>query len=260
MVQLWAAKWHGKARSEERKDSGMRCLLRCVVLLVLISYVVGRYGSDFHPLIGAATGVISRTQARAAIPQTEENLNTFHGCGMEGDARSVAVQALDRLKNRYTAPGQNEIDPKITLEEILAPGNDVSRWKVKRGAAIVGYVWDVKRGGIESANCHERDDADRDTHIELVDDPMSGGASRRMIVEVTPRWRYIMNQRGVDWSTRTLRDRFLGRWVRISGWMLFDREHQGESENTAPGRPGSWRATAWEIHPVTSIEVVSRPR
>ena len=193
----------------------MRCLLRCVVLLVLISDVVGRYGSDFHPLIGAATRVISRTQERAAIPQTEEDLNTFHGCGMEGDARSLAVKALDSLKNRYTAPGQNEIDPKITLEEILAPGNDVSRWKVKQGAEIVGYVWDVKRGGIESVNCHARDEADRDTHLELVLDPMNGGASRRMVVEVTPRWRYAMNERGVDWSTRSLRDRFLGRWVKV---------------------------------------------
>jgi hypothetical protein len=118
----------------------MRCLLRCVVLLVLISYVVGRDGSDFHRLIGAATGVISRAQERAAIPPTEEDLNTFNGCGMEGDARSLAVQALDRLKNRYTAPGPNEIDPKITLEGILAPGNDLSRWKVKQGAAIVGYA------------------------------------------------------------------------------------------------------------------------
>jgi hypothetical protein len=239
----------------------MRWLLRLVVPLVVIVFVVGRYGSDFHPPIGAATGVISRTQERAAIPQTEEDLSTFHGCGREGDARSLAVRALDRLKNRYTAPRQNEIDPKITLEEILAPGNDVSRWKVKQGAAIVGYVWDVKRGGIESVNCHARDDADRDTHLELVLDPMNGGASRRMIVEViTPRWRYIMHKRGLDWSTRSLRDRFLGRWVRVSGWMLFDQEHQGESENTAPGGPGSWRATAWEIHPVTSIEVVSRPR
>ncbi len=198
-------------------------------------------------------------QERAATPQMAEDLTIFNGCGMEGDARSLSVQALDRLKNRYITPGPDEIDPRITLEGILAPGNDVSRWKVKQGAAIVGYVWDVKRGGVESVNCHARDDAERDTHIELVLDPMNGGPSRRMIVEVTPRWRYIMNQRGVDWSTRSLRDRFLGRWVRVSGWMLFDREHQGESENTAPGRPGNWRATAWEIRPVTSIEVVARP-
>jgi len=81
-----------------------------------------------------------------------------------------------------------------------------------------------------------------------------------LIVEVTPRWRYIMGERGTDWSTRGLRDRFLGRWVKVRGWMLFDAEHQRESENTAPGRAENWRATAWEIHPVTSIEVVARPR
>jgi len=40
--------------------------------------------------------------------------------------------------------------------------------------------------------------------------------------------------------------------------MRFDAEHQGESENTATERAENWRATAWEIHPVTSIEVVAR--
>jgi hypothetical protein len=38
--------------------------------------------------------------------------------------------------------------------------------------------------------------------------------------------------------------------------MLFDTEHVGESENTAPGSPGNWRATAWEIHPVTGITLL----
>ena len=98
------------------------------------------------------------------------------------------------------------------------------------------------------------------THIELVLDPMHNGGSARMIVEVTPRWRYIMREGGIDWSTRALRDQLLGRWVRVRGWMLFDAEHQRESENTAPGRPRNWRATAWEIHPVTSIQVVARQR
>ena len=27
-------------------------------------------------------------------------------------------------------------------------------------------------------------------------------------------------------------------------------------ENTTPGRVGNWRATAWELHPVTGVEVV----
>ncbi len=46
-----------------------------------------------------------------------------------------------------------------------------------------------------------------------------------------------------------------GRWVKVRSWMLFDVEHLNEAENTAPGR-GNWRATAWEIHPVASVEVV----
>lgn len=35
-----------------------------------------------------------------------------------------------------------------------------------------------------------------------------------------------------------------------------DRGHADESENTAPGARGNWRATAWELHPVTAIEVL----
>src|SRR5215472_2866581 len=174
--------------------------------------------------------------------------------------RSLGVRALDRLKNRYRQPSPQQIDSRIALAAILAPGSDISRWKVKEGAEITGCVWDVKRGGVEGTNCHARDDADRDTHIELVIDPMHSDSSTRMIVEVTPRLRYIMRERGTDWSIRAVRDQFLGRWVKVRGWMLFDSEHKGESENTAPGRPRNWRATAWEIHPVTSIQVVARPR
>jgi hypothetical protein len=179
---------------------------------------------------------------------------------MEGEARNPAVKALNRLKNRYAAPRPNEINSAITLAAILAPGNDLGRWKVKYGAEIVGYVHDVKPGGIESVNCHAGDVRDWDTHIELVLNPMDTSARRPVIVEVTPRWRAIMASRGADWSTRALRDYFLGRCVRVRGWMLFDAEHKGEAENTAPGWPRNSRATAWELHPVTSIEVVPRPR
>jgi hypothetical protein len=239
--------------------------LRLLVVLALTAYLVGRFTPSFHRLLTTTTliGAVSRpTEARKEKSNAEPmpNLGMFDGCGMEGDARSLGVRALDRLKNRYTAPSPADMNSAVTLEAIFAPGNDISRWKVKEGAEIIGYVSNVKRGGIEATNCHARADADRDTHIELVLDPMHSGRSLPMIVEVTPRSRYLMNQRGIDWSTRALRDKFLGRWVKIRGWMLFDSEHQQESENTAPGRAGNWRATAWEIHPVTSLEVVGRPQ
>jgi hypothetical protein len=69
-----------------------------------------------------------------------------------------------------------------------------------------------------------------------------------------------MSGNSVDWSTQALRDKVLGRWVEVTGWMLFDVVHESEAENTAPGRPRNWRATAWEVHSVTAIEVVRRSR
>jgi len=186
--------------------------------------------------------------------------NTYAGCGMEGDATAPGVQALNRLKNRYTAPAATAVDSQVTLAALVRPGDDRARWDENRGASVIGYVHDVKPGGIETVNCKARDLPDRDTHIELVLDPMDAAGPERVIVEVTPRWRALMAAKGVDWSTPALRRQYLGRWVRVTGWLLFDAEHANASENTAPGRPRSWRATAWEVHPITSIEVVNRPQ
>jgi hypothetical protein len=245
---------------DEGKLVQMRQLLLFAVVLAGLFYLGRQYGGGIGWLFGTSTGALSRVEKPNSGAVPGRSLEIFNGCGMEGDARALGVQALDRLKNRYTQPSPEEIDSRITLPAILSPGNDISRWKVREGAEIVGYVWDVKRGGIESTNCRARDDADRDTHLELVLDPLHSDGSARMIVEVTPRWRSMMRERGIDWSTRALRDQFLGRWVRVRGWMLFDSEHKGDSENTASERAANWRATAWEIHPVTSIEIVARPR
>ena len=253
-------KFQERASSRRRELERMRRLLLSVVVFAGLFYVGRQYSGELGRLVGASTRAVSRVERPSTSAVPGRNLEIFNGCGMEGDARSLGVRALDRLENRYRQPSPEQIDSRITLAAILARGNDISCWKVKDGADIVGYVSDVKRGGIESTNCRARDDADRDTHIELVLDPMNEIRSRRVIIEVTPRWRYIMRERGADWSTRALRDQLLGRWVKVDGWMLFEAEHQRESENTAPRRPENWRATAWEIHPVTSIQVVARPR
>jgi len=190
-------------------------------------------------------------------PAPNPALETYNGCGMEGDARSASVMELNRLKNRYTAPQPAEINTAITMAALVAPGDDTNRWRDDEAAEITGYVWDVKPGGIETVNCDAREIADRDTHIELAPNPER--PEQKVIVEVTPRLRAIMAQQGVNWSTPALRDTLRGQWVRVRGWMLFDEQHKDESENTAPGRPRNWRWTAWEVHPITSIELVPRP-
>lgn len=157
------------------------------------------------------------------------------------------------------APAAADIDSSITLTKILAPGNDAERWSTAKAAKITGYVYDVKPGGVETCNCKTKEIDKRDTHIELLADPMHDDKMLRMIVEVTPRMREKMKAEGVDWSTNALRDKLLGRWVTFTGWLLFDEEHASQAENTDPGRPRNWRATAWEIHPVTKIEISKKP-
>jgi hypothetical protein len=195
-----------------------------------------------------------------ATPAPRQELEMLDGCGLEGDATSPVVREMNRLKNRTSAPELQQIDSRVSLAAMLEPGNDRSRWSENRGAEITGYVWDVKVGGVETVNCRASDPQHRDTHIELVLDPMNSSANHRVIVEVTPRMRVLAEQRGQDWSTSALRDHIQGRWVRVGGWLFFDAEHRDQSVNTAPGRARDWRATAWEIHPVTSLEVVERPR
>jgi hypothetical protein len=188
---------------------------------------------------------------RARFPG--RNLEIFNGWGVEGDACVFGVRALDRLKNRYTHPSTERFDSRITLAEILAPGNDISRWKVNEGAEIVGYVSEVKPDSIESTNCCARDDLNRDTHIEMVLDPMEGDASGRMIVEVTPHWRFLMSERGMDWSTQALRDRFLGHWVKGSWVDVVGRRAPARLRKHSAGQGGglesySLRDSSSHIH------------
>lgn len=190
-----------------------------------------------------------------ASPQAPpSNLDVFDGCGMEGSATPARLKALNRLKNRYTAPQANEINHSISLSAILAPGNDTTRWSSTSGAEITGYVFDVKPGGGETCNCGKTDPVHTDAHIEMVLSPTDSAATRRVVVEVTPRMRAIMAASGTNWSTTTLRKQFLHKRVKVHGWMTFDAQHSNAAENTNPGSANNWRATAWEIHPVTSLE------
>ena len=159
------------------------------------------------------------------------------------------TRAFNALKNRTTLPTAADFDPRVTLDAMLAPGEDRRRWQHTRAGAIEGYIARVYDAGPESANCLSG--TRLDAHIEVARRP-DAPPTERVIVEVTPSMRDSASRRGVDWSTATLR-RLTGRRARIEGWLLFDDEHEEESENTRPGYRGNWRATAWEIHPVTAI-------
>lgn len=194
-----------------------------------------------------------------SVPSGDSSIAAAPICTLEGDARSPRVRALNELKNRALIPSSRAIDSAVTMQSLLAPGNDAGRFNTRRAATISGYVADVKVGGVETVNCHAELPADRDTHIELTLEPNNSDESKHVIVEVTPRWRAEMAQRGEDWSTGGLRRQLVGRWIEVTGWLLYDEEHEANAEHTHRGRANIWRATVWEVHPITSIRTLEAP-
>lgn len=176
---------------------------------------------------------------------------TFDKCPEKGDnPKNARTMALDVLKNRAVPP--LSVNPEVTLEAMLQPHDDRTRWSDGDGATLTGYVRHVGAGGLETCNCHARDVAHRDTHLDLVL-RLGDGPSRSIVVEVSPRWRAAEKMAGMDWSTAAL-TRLVGKRVTVTGWLMLDVMHISQSANTHRGA-GNWRASAWELHPVTDIRV-----
>ncbi len=146
-------------------------------------------------------------------------------------------------------PQAADFDARVTLDALLLRGDDTNRWSNDRAARIEGYVIDVAYARPEATNCFSP--CRRDLHI-VISTRKDAPKAEQVIVEVTPN----LQAQGVDWTDKTLQHPLVGRWCEFEGWLYFDAGHAEEAENTAANRPGNWRATAWEIHPVTKITVI----
>lgn len=174
-------------------------------------------------------------------------------CPAGGCAPTRAARELAALKNRDSRPRSTDFDERVSLDALLAPGDDRARFDQLRAARIEGYVISVSGARPEAANCFSF--TRRDVHIHVAARP-DAPMRQSVVVEITPRSADAARTRGEDWSADSLRRALHGRRCRFEGWLMFDREHADESENTAPGNPVNWRATAWELHPVTRVEVL----
>ncbi len=177
-------------------------------------------------------------------------------CDVHGSANPRRPEYhLNEYKNRYTFPRKDDYVTGITIQQLIAGGSE-DDFPVDKAVILTGYVFNVKMGGVETCNCKTKDPAYRDTHIELTPDEEHTGPEYRVIVEVTPRIRAIMAAKGVDWSTEALKETLIGHKVKVSGWLFYDAEHKGQSFATNPGNEKDWRASCWEIHPITYIKVL----
>jgi hypothetical protein len=174
-------------------------------------------------------------------------------CPAEGIAFTPDRREVHRLKNRKALPQETDFDPGVTLSALLQPGDDSNRWSTSHAARVEGYVVSLANAGVELANCYAP--CRRDIHINIAlrrDAPVS----EQVVLEVTPELRKWAATQGWDWSEAKLKQELVGHWCSFEGWLFFDKHHAGESDNIAPGRRGNWRATAWELHPVTNFKVL----
>jgi hypothetical protein len=185
---------------------------------------------------------------------------SFKGCAPEGSGKptkanpagslSKSKQELNLLKNRDAGP--TSIDSSVTLAAIMTRAND-SKFKNDEGASIIGYVAHVKAGEPqETCNCARTDIAD--IHIDVVLNKKDAATSSKyMIVEITPRYQDKLG------ALDRVKAAIEGHWVKFTGWMMNDIVHRMNAKNTNPKGKAIWRATSWEIHPVTAFEVVAAP-
>jgi hypothetical protein len=174
-------------------------------------------------------------------------------CPSAGIALTSRARNLHLLKNRTVFPQESDFDSRITLDALLQPGDDSYRWSTQRAARIQGEVIDVAYARPEATYCYNP--CRRDIHI-LIANRKGAAKNEHVVLEVTPNFRDWATQQGMDWSEQNLQKQLVGHWCEFEGWLYFDVGHAEDSENTAAHNPANWRATAWELHPVTEITVI----
>jgi hypothetical protein len=176
----------------------------------------------------------------------------FQNCPVEGKGGDTV---LNKLKNRSAASDSSTARSLSSIVNLLDPGvtnrrprdkwtnEQLSRVRGQESQAVTveGFLIGFKKEGQERCNCSNPDL--NDFHLWLA--PRGDLAKDdAVVIEVTPRWRGANS----SWSEDALKHLKAKRAkVRITGWLLYDQDHLNEIGNS--------RATVWEIHPITKIEV-----
>ena len=180
----------------------------------------------------------------AAVPQPLV-IGGEEVCAAVGNSSDPKMIKLNSQKNRIDIP---EATAYIPVDWEALKGLPSTSPDDLQGAPVMvsGYlshrinVEDKAPG--ESTNCNLVNEDEVDWHIYLTSSP-NQAISQAIIVETTPRTRplHTWDRSVLDGLVNT------NNQVRISGWLIYDLQHVGEI--------GTQRATVWEVHPVTRIEV-----
>jgi hypothetical protein len=192
----------------------------------------------------------------------------YRGCKACGTATDKKARGLNVEKNREDAATAPE---EITVQQMRDSRNN-KKFSPDMQVWVTGYVASVVAGGFEeSCNCGRKDL--QDIHINIVaNESEANNQSKYVVVEFTPRWqeKFGISAASYQQMLNSVRGQIQHKWVRFDGWMLYDYMHEDGSKSTSPAQPVcpndgqehpncNWRATPWEVHPVTAYKVVPKP-
>ncbi|HVS82320.1 MAG TPA: hypothetical protein VHE60_11365 [Pyrinomonadaceae bacterium] len=194
----------------------------------------------------------------------------YRGCPACGSKTKDAEHlTLNVNKNRATAVTSPQT---ITVQAIRDPANNTGKFTPNKQVSVTGFVATIDPGGMpETCNCKRTDL--RDVHINIVASASEvGDQSKYVVVEFTPRWekKFNFDDGNYEAMLAAVKAQIQGKFVKFDGWMLYDFIHANASQSTSPNQPVcpndgqqhpncNWRATPWEVHPVTAYTVVTGP-
>lgn len=206
--------------------------------------------------VAGASAFLAALSLGIALSQTPAvATGDFDTCPVQGQGGDPD---LNSQKNRSAMPTATAPMTVAQLEALQPVSQDDgktrSAWPAgvqttiqnqeSQAVVFTGYIVKAIQEGAESCNCGLLDTRDHDVHIYIADDPDATPADAA-IAEVTPRWRAVYPSWNVQ-NMNQLHD--AGTEVRLTGWLLYDQEHWDMINKDE-------RATLWEIHPITSVQV-----
>jgi hypothetical protein len=249
----------------------------CATVLVLVSVTrmeaQSRISEDRDLKLFDLAGwpCVERLQGSARTPDgiernTLKNRSPIHLAGLD-------VPKLDTAGFLRTVSAFDAATKRKRRKDLDPPEKQLLDSLEKQVVSLTAYLVLAYAGPPETTNCASIDF--HDWHLELFDQPLDHapgiGDRTPIICEITPRTQNgifrdgIRIQKSAGFFRRPdLETESTGQpaqRVRITGFLLWDDEHNGVSDvGTTIQRIGAnkyhqpWRRTAWEIHPVLKIE------
>ncbi|MEP7248226.1 MAG: hypothetical protein ABI787_00430 [Spartobacteria bacterium] len=213
---------------------------------------------------------------------------------LEGSAKTPDGLERNRLKNRTAADllgARVDALDFTAFQRLVAAFDNQTKGKRRKDltpalkaeldqreqqlVSLTGYLVLAYPGPPESTNCGSTDF--HDWHLELFanpsDHPPQAGDPTPIICEISPRTQNALYRAGIRMQSLAAFIRapdlsyeptgHPARKIRITGHLLLDDDHNGSADVGpiiqsvgANKYHNPWRVSAWEIHPITKIEVL----